>query len=134
MELATEMFGIVVKMFKTHKDLCRVPAILNSLPPSRLIFFLESLLTSTHEGKAQVEAYSHEAQILLQGWILPEAISDETACQCAQAQKNQLTEFLVKIEKAVKYSQYIREGRSDIANPWEGETENNSSNGTVKKV
>lgn len=134
MELVTDKFGILLKMFRTHKDLCRVVVTYYTLPPTRLIYFLESLLASTHEGKAQVEAYSHEAQILLQGWILPEAISDEITCLCAQVQKHQLTAFLEKVEKAVKYSQYIREGRSDIANPWEGETEINSSNGTVKKV
>lgn len=75
-----------------------------------------------------------EAQNLLLGWILPEDESMSDACRCAESQKQQLVAFLDKVGKAVKYSQSVREGRSDVSSPWPDEVGNNVSKEDTKKV
>lgn len=96
---------------------------------------LESLLSSTHQSKVGIEAHSNEAQKLLQGWVLPEhETRPDISCQCAESQKQQLVAFLDKVEKAVKYSQSVREGRSDISSPWPDEIAHSVSKEEGKKV
>ncbi|KAJ1522857.1 hypothetical protein ONE63_002005 [Megalurothrips usitatus] len=104
----------------------------HSIP--RLICFLESLLASTNQSKIGIEAHSSEAQKLLHGWILPERDAPDISCRCAESQKQQLNAFLEKVEKAVKYSQSIREGRSDVVNPWPEEIESHTCKVEDRKI
>lgn len=103
----------------------------------RLISLLESLLASTQQSKVGIQAHSNEARTLLHGWVLPECQSlPETAlvCQCLEAQKQQINTFLEKVEKAVKYSQGVREGRTDVTSPWQDNIEYSIQKSEVKKV
>ena len=101
----------------------------------RLISFLEQLLTSTHQSKIRIQAHSDEALALLHGWVLPDCQPlSESMCLCFQAQKQKINTFLEKVEKAVKYSQCIREGRSDVTSPWQDDIANNDQNSELKKV
>lgn len=103
---------------------------------SNLIYLLESLLAATQQAKAGVESHLHEAQSLLGGWELPnnEVISTSQSCLCAETQKQQLAAFLDKVDKAVKYSQSIREGRNDVKNPWMEDTALNTREKDVKRI
>ncbi|KAK3914133.1 Cell death protein 3 [Frankliniella fusca] len=107
----------------------------NSQNLPRLINLLESLLIATQHAKIGIEAHLHEAKNLLHGWELPcnEVISTTPSCQCAENQKHQLMAFLEKVDKAVKYSQSVREGRTDVKSPWMDDAANNTQKGDMKK-